>query len=357
MNSKQKQHNTIILFHQLFKKTWWLWILLLVSVLPFFDIGCPSIQQLAVTPWYQMVFPTLLLGLCWFICSNLTQYFSLLKKEAAITWSQIIILILIGLWIGFFIWTFQSQMDGNNTIALGVFGALLAWIFQDKVKGAIAFIHIRLHHEVCIDDWIRVPKYNIDGEVKHITLTTITIYNWDTTTSTIPTSVLNSEHFINLQKMAEEKTYGHQMLKSFVFDTDCFHILTAKEAEQLKCREEIRTFLPEEEIHKGVLNARLYRLYLYHWLMNQPYISQQPQLIVRWLEQKNEGMPLQVNTYIMKGRTAVFEWQQSQVIEHVIESLEWFGLRLYQNVSSHNFDKHLSQLIGKTAIGKNEFEP
>ena len=347
MKSKQKSNNIIILFHQLFKKTWLLWILVLVSTLPFFDLGWSPLRQLAVNPWYQLVSPTILLGLCCFICSNLTQYFSLLKKETAITWSQIIILIFIGLWIAYFIWIFQTQTDGNSTLVLGVFGALLAWIFQDKVKGAIAFIHIRLHHELCIDDWIQVPKYHIDGEVKHITLTTITIYNWDTTTSVIPTSSLNSEHFINLQKMAEDKTYGHRMLKSFVFDTDYFHVLTVKEAEQLKVRNEITSFLPEEEIREGVLNAHLYRLYLYHWLMNQPYISQKPLLIVRWLEQKDEGMPLQVYAFIMKGQTAMFEWQQSQIIEHVIESLEWFGLRLYQTLSSHNINKHLSQLTGK----------
>lgn len=357
MKSKQKQYNTIILFHQLFKKTWWLWILLLVSIVPFFDFGYPPLQRLAENPWYQLLCPTIFIGLCWFICSNLTQYFSLLRKETAITWSQIFILILIGIWLVFFIWTFHTQMGGNNTIVLGVFGALLAWIFQDKVKGAIAFIHIRLHHELCIDDWVQIPKYNIDGEVKHITLTTVTIYNWDTTTSTIPTSVLNSEHFINLQRMAENKTYGHRMLKSFVFDTDYFHALTAKEAEQLKGRDEITSFLPEEEIHEGVLNARLFRLYLYHWLMNQPYISQQPYLIVRWLEHKDEGMPLQIYAFIMKGRLTMFEWQQSQIIEHILESFEWFGLQLYQTLSSNNIHKRLSQLTGKKALGNKEFEP
>ncbi|MBR5652331.1 MAG: hypothetical protein IKW93_08980 [Bacteroidales bacterium] len=30
-----------------------------------------------------------------------------------------------------------------------------------------------------------------------------------------------------------------------------------------------------------------------------------------------------------------FEWHQSVIVEHVIESLEWFGLRLYQRPSSY----------------------
>lgn len=84
----------------------------------------------------------------------------------------------------------------------------MTWIFQDTIKGVVAFVHLRLNHLLYIDDWIQVPKLNVDGEVKRITLTTVTLYNWDTTTSSIPTSVLHNDHFINLQRMTDGKTYG-----------------------------------------------------------------------------------------------------------------------------------------------------
>ena len=68
--------------------------------------------------------------------------------------------------------------------------------------------------------------------------------------------------------------------------------------------------------------------------MNHKHISQQPRLIVRWMDQKDSGMPLQVYAFIVDSNIAAFEWQQSQIIEHIIKSMGWFGLRLYQSPSA-----------------------
>ena len=94
--------------------------------------------------------------------------------------------------------------------------------------------------------------------------------------------------------------------------------------------------LSSDEIKEGVTNAQLYRLYIYHWLMNYKHISQQPRLIVRWMEQKDCGMELQVYAFIVDSNLAAFDWQQSQIIEHIIKSLDWFGLRLYQSPSAYD---------------------
>lgn len=331
------------LARQVLKKTWWLWMLLVLCLLPFLGIGCGWMNQIAETAWYRIGCLTLLLGLLWFTCNSLTDYFSLLRKETAITWSQIFILIFIGGWIGGFICFFDIQLGEKSSIVYGIIGALLAWIFQEKVKGALTFIHLRFNHLLCIGDWIQVPKYNVDGEVQHITLTSITVYNWDTTTSTIPTCALDSDHFINLQKMSEGKTYGRLMQKSFILDTDHFHVITEEEAARLKQNEEITKYLSENDIHEGILNAQLYRLYLYHWLMRNPNVSQMPRLSVRWLEQSEDGMPLQIYAFIPEGEFTAFEWQQSQIMEHVVKSMDWFGLRLFQALSSKDIFNQLSQ--------------
>ena len=290
---------------------------------------------------FKLLFLTLCSILVWSVCNTLTNIYTLRKNENGITWCQIFILIAIGLWIIGVICIFDLFMEEKGRVAFGLFGGLLVWIFQDKVKGTVAFIHLRLHHLLNIDDWIQVPKYNVDGEVKRISLTTVTVYNWDTTTSTIPISALHSDHFMNLQSMSEGKTYGRQMLKSFYLDTCCFHALTKEEAEQLKVRLESKgtlSCLSADAIKEGALNSHLYRLYLYHWLMRHPHVSQQPRLLIRWLEQERDGMPLQIYAFIIDSGLAAFEWQQSQIIEHVIESLDWFGLRLYQSPSTYDFE-------------------
>ena len=273
------------------------------------------------------------------VCHTLSCLFSLNKKESGITWCQISILGAIGLWIIGFILIFSIQKDGRLATVFGIIGTAIGWIFQDKLKGVVAFIHLRMHNLLNIGDWIQVPKYGADGEVKGITLTTVTIYNWDTTTSTIPILALHTDHFVNLQHMAGGKTYGRRMLKDFLLDTSYFHPLSKEEAELLlsdnfNAEHNVRQYIPEGEIKEGALNSHLYRLYIYHWLMNHPLISQKPRLYVRWMDQTEDGMPLQVYTFLQDSGGPIFFWEQSQLIEDIIKSLEWFGLRLYQAPSA-----------------------
>ena len=300
--------------------------------------------------WYWLVLLTLLMFLVIGVCNTMTNIYSLRKNETGITWCQILILIFVGIWLIGLLCIIKIQKESGYFIIFGVLGTLMTWIFQDTIKGVVAFVHLRLNHLLYIDDWIQVPKLNVDGEVKRITLTTVTLYNWDTTTSSIPTSVLHNDHFINLQRMTDGKTYGRQMLKTFILDTGGFHPLTAEEIESLKQKKEVKAYLLDEDFKVGELNAHLFRLYVFHWLMNHPYVSQEPRLVVRWLEQKETGLPLQIYGFIMEGGVLAYEWQQSQIIEHIVEALNWFGLQLYQRPSSHD----VSNLTEKVLMSRKE---
>lgn len=296
-----------------------------------------------VVVFFQFLVLNLVVWLTIKVCRRLLEVFNLKKDGNSITWCYVTILFVIGLWIISFVFIFKIESNGSIATALGVIGSLLTWIFQDKIKGVVTFFHLRLHHLLNIDDWLIVEKLGVDGEVQKITLTSVIIYNWDTTTSTIPINALQTEHFINLKSMMDGKTYGRRMLQTFILDTGWFRVLSDDEIEQIKKkvvapdttnRESVSMNLFSEEIHKSMLNAQLYRLYIYHWLMNHQHISQQPRLIVRWMEQKDGGMPLQVYAFITDSTLAQFEWQQSQIIEHIIKSLDWFGLRLFQSPSA-----------------------
>ena len=285
-------------------------------------------------------------------CRRLIDVFNLRKEYTRVTWSYITILVGIGLWIIGFVLIFNIKDNPRVATAIGVVGTLLSWIFQDKIKGVVAFLHLRSHNLLKIGDWLMVDKLGVDGEVQQMTLTSVTVYNWDTTTSTIPISALQTEHFRNLQNMMEGRTYGRRMLKTFVLDTGWFRVLSREEIEKLKERiqsgketstasnDEIRDFLSKnlslDEINEGVTNAQLFRLYIYHWLMNHKHISQHPRLIVRWMDHKEGGMELQVYAFIVDSSLAAFEWEQSKIIEHIIKSLDWFGLRLYQSPSAYD---------------------
>lgn len=345
-------------------KQWWLLVFSLapLSVAMVFFIAdsfyafddVSIVSDILQNHWCQLLFLTLSVWLAISACRTLTNIFSLRKKETGITWCQISILIAIGFWIVSFLIIFDMRNYPRYTAALGIVGTLLAWIFQDTIKGVVAFIHLRFNNLLCIEDWIQIPKYNVDGEVKRVTLTTVTIYNWDTTTSSIPTSVLHTDHFVNLKKMLEGKTYGRRMIKTFILDTGWFHTISKEEATRLQQSDDIVRYLPKEMINEGVTNAHLYRLYLFHWLMNHPHVSQHPNLIVRWMEQTESGMHLQVYAFITDSRLAAFEWQQSSIIEHIMKSLEWFGLRLFQIPSSYDASSSTIYISDKPATYRNE---
>ena len=158
--------------------------------------------------WYRFFLFSILILIVMYALNTLTTIFSLQKKETRITWCQIFILLAIGLWILGLLLIFNITDKTINTAAFGIAASLLAWIFQDAIRGVVAFIHLRMNNLLQIDDWIKVPKYGINGKIRRVTLTTVTVYNWDTTTSAIPTSILLSEHFVNLQKMVDGKTHG-----------------------------------------------------------------------------------------------------------------------------------------------------
>lgn len=317
----------------------WIFIILLIGLVSY--------------PFYQYITPNESWRYWWFagsnvaafiiivICYQLNDVFSLRQKDSRITGSYVIIMFTLVLWVMAFLLIFTVNKAGDKenvkvTAIAGASGVLITWVFKDKIEGVATYIHLRTHNLLNIDDWIKIPAINVDGVVTKITLTSVTICNWDTTTSIVPINKLSTNNFINLQNMMQGKTYGRQMLKTFVLDTSWFHTLTDTEITQLLAKGDVNKYLTIEEIDGKTGNAHLFRLYLYNWLTQHSHISLYPRLVVRWLEQMQNGMPLQIYAFITDSNLLSFETQQSAIIEHVIESLGWFGLRLFQQPSSYD---------------------
>lgn len=296
------------------------------------------------------------------VVQKLNTIFCLRKQETRITWSQIILLIVIGLFVISLVELLNPQKDSPEATMLGGAGLVLGWIFKDTIKSVAAFFYLRANGLLKIGDWIEVEPQGIDGIVKSVSLTTVTLENWDTTTSAFPTFILHSQHFKNNQKMMDGKTQGRQMQKTFIFDTGWIQYLKGEELDTLKKR--IAKYNPsmtafydyyieklrEEKVEADkILNIQIFRHYIYHWLMQHEHISHEPRLIVRWLEQKNEGLPLQIYAFITDSYLAPFEWQQSQIIEHIVESMAWFNLQLYQSASGYDASNSNITMVNEQA--------
>lgn len=293
---------------------------------------------------------SLFLWCVWFVTKTLNKIFSLRRQEMYITWSQISLLSAFGLWIVVIVSCINFQKDNpTDTVVITVLGAVLGWIFQDTIKSVAAFFYLRANGLLQIGDLITVPAKGIEGFVRTISLTTVTIENWDTTTSAFPTYILHTEHFKNSQRMMEGKTLGRLMKKTFVIDSGWIHPLTDNDVKRLRNELDVENFFIEKEVKCGKLNIEVFRLYLYHWLMNNSNVSQQPRLIVRWLEQTSDGLPLQLFVYLTDTMLDAFEWQQSKVMEHVIKAMGWFDLQLYQNPSGYDASNSNIYLTQQTA--------
>ena len=299
---------------------------------------------------------TLVVLLVWQIVRTLNPIYCLRKEESRITWSQIFLLASFGGWLLVVIKLLDISQGSPSYIIISVIGAVLGWIFQDTIKSVVAFFYLRANNLLRIDDWIEVSSRDIDGVVKGISLTTVTIENWDTTTTAFPTYILHSENFKNYQKMLDGKTHGRQMLKTFIIDTGWIHTMSGEEQDKLKNinnldkdKQEFLDWFIRRNNGRSMLNIELFRQYVYHWLMHHPHVSHEPRLIVRWLEQKPEGMPLQVYAFITDSSLAAFEWQQSQIIEHIIEALAWFNLQLYQSPSGYDASNGNITMVEKSA--------
>lgn len=361
MNSKPGERllASKVLFFQIcgaiLNRWWWLLLTILALLCVRLPVYCNRITN---EPW-QTIFVLLssvcLLATVISACNVLTNVFNLLRKEKHITNCQIAILCAIGLWIIAAIFILKIWEEKTSSIGFAIIGGILTWIFQDKVKGASAFIDLRRHGLLNLGDWIKVPSLGVDGEIKKVTLTTATVYNWDTTTSTIPMSALQSEHFINLQNMSEGKTYGRKMLQSFTIDSSWIHPIDAAELAYFQSdKHDFEKYLPSDELKEGVLNIYLYRLYLYHWLMANAHVSQKPRLLVRWINQNDSGMVLEVYAFLVDSELSAFEWQQSLIIEHIIASMTWFGLRLYQSPSAFDSGNSSIYMTDKPSTYKME---
>ncbi|HBX90765.1 MAG TPA: hypothetical protein DEH06_05520, partial [Alistipes sp.] len=83
-----------------------------------------------------------------------------------------------------FILAVSVLMDKSPTIlltSLGASAAVLMLIFRDSILGFVSSIQLSANDMVKVGDWISVPKFDADGAVEEVSLTTVKIRNWDNT--------------------------------------------------------------------------------------------------------------------------------------------------------------------------------
>lgn len=255
-----------------------------------------------------------------------------------------------------------ANLFGKNPLGLigglGAFSAVLLLVFKDPILGFVGGIQLSANNMVAPGDWISMPKYNADGTVIDIALTTVKVQNWDKTISTIPTYSLIIDSFINWKGM--EESGGRRIKRSINIDMKsirfCSPEMLAKFGKIMDVKEylskketELETYNSKNNIDNSVLvngrrqtNIGVFRAYLRGYLQNHPNINEHMTFLIRQLQPTDKGIPMEIYVFSKLQEWAKYEDLQSDIFDHILAVIPEFELRVYQSPTGDDFRKLLS---------------
>lgn len=245
---------------------------------------------------------------------------------------------------------------GNSTAwaifsSVGGMSAILLLIFKDSILGLVAGIQLSTEDLLKIGDWLEMPKYHADGEVIDISLTKITVRNWDKTYTTVPAYKFLEDSFKNWEGMSEAG--GRRIKRSINIDLNSISFLSEEKITKLR---EINVLKPYfnnrlEEIalfNKGaenennanirrLTNIGTFRTYIYMYLKANPNIHKNFTLLVRQLPPTGKGLPIEIYCFTKDTAWMNYENVQSDIFDHIIAITSEFGLMVFQEPTGADF--------------------
>ncbi len=242
-----------------------------------------------------------------------------------------------------------NELTGYSIISLTTLGATsaaLLLIFRDTILGFVASIQVSVNDIVRIGDWITFNKFGADGTVTEINLATVRVQNFDNTFTTIPTYSLISDSFQNWRGMQESPgrrikraIYIKQSSVSFISEEQ---LLTLQKIEKVKeyidhRQKDINATNEEYRVNKEVaINGRnqtnlgVFRKYIDAYLHDNSAINKDMFLMVRHLAPTDRGVPVEIYCFSNDKKWENFEHIQADIFDHIIASVPYFGLELFE---------------------------
>ncbi|MEO9003819.1 MAG: mechanosensitive ion channel domain-containing protein [Ginsengibacter sp.] len=239
---------------------------------------------------------------------------------------------------------------------LGAFGAMTAvllLIFKDTILGLVASIQISANDMVRIGDWVEMPKYHTDGDVIAINLNTVKVRNWDKTITTVPTYYFITESFKNWRGM--QMSGGRRIKRTIQISIGSIQFVDMEMQERFKMidlirkaiverQAEIEQFNRESDVNTDVLingrrmtNVGVFRMYIEKYLQNHPGINQDMTMLVRQQMPGEHGLPIEIYCFTNTIKWAEYENIQSDIFDHLVASVTYFDLVIFQSPSGKDF--------------------
>lgn len=229
---------------------------------------------------------------------------------------------------------------------VGALSAVLMLVFRDPILGLAAGIQLSINDMLVIGDWIEMPKYDADGDVIDIGLTTVKVQNWDKTITTIPTYALISDSFRNWRGMSASG--GRRIKRSLLINTASIKFLESEDIERLRRSRLLVSYIEEKRDSLEKENAELeddmsckingrrltnlgtFRQYLLSYLKAHPSTRKDMTLMVRQLASTSKGLPLEIYAFANTTVWTAYEDIQSDIFDHVFAVLGEFELRIHE---------------------------
>ncbi|WP_343329837.1 mechanosensitive ion channel family protein [Polaribacter staleyi] len=237
---------------------------------------------------------------------------------------------------------------------IGAASAVILLIFKDTILGFVASIQVSINDMVRIGDWITFEKYGADGDVIEINLSTVKVQNFDKTITTIPTYALISDSFKNWRGMTDSD--GRRIKRSLNINMDSIHHLSPEEVNELKKIQSITTYLETRQanideynqknnINKELLlngrnltNIGVFRKYIETYIENHSGTNNDMMIMVRQLAPGTQGIPIEIYAFSNDKRWKNYEYIMSDIFDHVIASVPYFNLEIFELPNSSNFN-------------------
>lgn len=231
--------------------------------------------------------------------------------------------------------TIFKQDPKDLILALGASAAIITLVFRDIILGFVASIQLSAQDMIRRGDWITMPTRNADGEIQDITLTTVRVQNWDNTETMVPIYSMISESFTNWRKMRASD--GRRFLRHFYVDISSIEILPEEKIKAIESNEFIAPMahrmsyvFNESNTSTFTTNIGLFRSYVEAYVEKHPNINSDTRFIVRYLQQDNSGMKLEIYAFSTEKYLITYEKTIADILEHVIGVAPVFGIRLFQ---------------------------
>jgi miniconductance mechanosensitive channel len=244
-----------------------------------------------------------------------------------------------------------ANLFGRNPLGLlgglGAFSAVLMLVFKDPILGFVGGIQLSVNKMLAPGDWITMPRYDTDGTVIDIALTTVKVQNWDKSISTIPTYSLISDSFKNWKGMEESE--GRRIKRSINIDIKSIKFCTPQMLEKFAridylkeyihtTQQELEEYNVSRNIDNSIIvngrrqtNIGIFRAYLLAFLKDHPDINEQMTFMVRQLQPTEKGLPIEIYVFSKLKEWEKYETLQSDIFDHVLSVIPEFDLRIFQN--------------------------